>query len=1479
VEKRHKEILRPLVAGLRRLLAGSADGTVRGDLDRELERLGLGPEGTIAAFDALPNPTPAQRRARLVAEAELGSMENRHERIAARGAFVERAAYGWINRLLALRVLEARGLIDETLRANPEYGGVSEALHVLRLEQPQRAGGADGGWWAVLEEACRAQALALPGLFALEASSAAATHTLHDAAIALRPTTHALVACIALIGGASEAGKALEREALAEQDAAFADPDAIGWAYQFYQEEAKAQVYARLKAGKKVVTRDEIAAATQLFTEPYMVQWLLQNSLGRTYQEIYPDTSLPEQWAYFIKPETREAPPVQDLADLTLIDPCMGSGHFLREAFDLLVAMYRERRPQLGAKEIADVILERHLFGIDIDPRAAQLAALTLYLRAWELVRQERHARHQSGPGSYRPRSMNLATTPGRMEPGALARHLGRHPEDLPLAPFLGGVFTALESADILGSLLQPRRHLSEAIARLRQSHQMSMSFDAEAQALIGTVESLAQSNPDELENVLLDRVAAGFALDARGVDDVGAMLFGQAAERGVRLLQLLDKRYVVVATNPPYMGSKNMDTTTLKYVERHFAPGKRDLYAAFILRNLELALPGGRVAMVTQQSWMFLSSYADLRAVPEEDLADARQRKVFTGLLRETSLETLAHLGEYAFEETAAAGAFAAMFVTANARPVETHHLAALRLVGLRNASEKAAALRQGAAGQAASVVSCPAQADFLPIPDAPMVYWLSGRLLGLLWSNQHLGDLFPVRQGLATGDNSRHVRCFWEAPAKALIGADRDRTARWAWYAKGGRYQKWAGLEWQVVDWEGSGLRIHAFRGAAIRNESCYFDVGLTYMQIARGSLNLRLMTNAVFGHTGNSVFPDGLQRLAICSLLNSRVATYYVRAIAQKLSFEAGHVSILPLPEHLPSCLNLLGQTCVQYKMCRVACDSLERAFVPARGLTLRCHGSERATAVARDAHTELPAALAVLHALEGLNERLVCDAYGLDEVDVATVMAETGTPVGWHPLLPGYGDLPPLAERLALPGALHERLQAHLATLTRAFAGPDTAVSGPAPTAVSGLVALKARLRSLYAAGPGAVETERDEGLESGEDDAVAGAYLPIPTETYLEELSLKLQIHPISVYWLLQEIRAEGARCKPEEQRLLEDRLSVIVLRLLGHRWPKQLEAGEPVPEWAEADGIIPLLSGCGVPSLTERVRARLRTADGDLGAQQAEALLQELTGQDLEAWLRRSFFTRHVRQFKHRPIAWHLASRPQAMAGSKRRGGIRPAPAFECLVYYHGLGLGLMARLRTQYLAPRMQAEQGRREAARQGRDEVTAAQATAALQELEGFAQLLRRVEEQGFACDELEAKLAGEPLDRWSGDGIGAPADHDDLLRRERAWAVDGNDGVRVNVAPLQLAGLLADQVLPKETDARKAIADRARWRSDERRWVREGVLPRCGWMPEDVPESPRWTERAPEREAERLKLERKRAEAMARLGNTTLDGAASD
>jgi hypothetical protein len=195
-----------------------------------------------------------------------------------------------------------------------------------------------------------------------------------------------------------------------------------------------------------------------------------------------------------------------------------------------------------------------------------------------------------------------------------------------------------------------------------------------------------------------------------------------------------------------------------------------------------------------------------------------------------------------------------------------------------------------------------------------------------------------------------------------------------------------------------------------------------------------------------------------------------------------------------------------------------------------------------------------------------------------------------------------------------------------------------------------------------------------------------------------------------------------------------------------------------------------------------------------------------------------------------------------------------------------------LARIRTRYVEPLLRTERRRAEDAHRANDDTTAAIANDRIYELEDLANRVRGVEEAGFECAELDKSLAVESLDRWSGDGYLAPTSQDELANNERAWRVDINDGVRVNIAPLQMAGVLAGDVL-KSVDAKKAIADRARWRSDERRWVRQGKLPRCGWMAEDVPESGEWTRLAPQREAERLKLEQKRKAVMEKLADANV------
>lgn len=1435
MEKRHKDILRTLVGKLRHILVGTVtdDGLTPGNLDRELERIGIAPDGTITPIDALATTLfHGELRAYRVAVAQLAPLHV-EQRVAARHEIIERAAYTWINRLLALRAMEVRGLIDSTLRGEEAYGGISEKLYFLRKDEPQRSADASGGWWAVIEDACVVQAKALPGLFSLD-----------DPNAALHPAPRALLQCIELVNGSEAIVKGIT---LDELDAVFADPDAIGWAYQFYQEEAKASIDAKCKRGGKAASRAEIAAKTQLFTEPYMVQWLLQNSLGRSYHEAYPQSTLPARWEYYVTPETLDTAAPLSLASMTLLDPCMGSGHFLRAAFDMFVAMYREQRPTMQAKELADTILSQHLHGIDLDPRAAQLAAITLYLRAWELVREEQRKMRTSGDGSYIPPAMNLATTPMGLTEGALERHLQRAPQDKIFKALLKDIFTGLEQADILGSLLRPREYLDSAIADLLKPQNLELAFDPEMVARRRDIIKLAEVDPAGLRNTLLETIANSFKVEAGNTSDVSVALFGREAEQGMRLLQILDRQYAVVVTNPPYLGLKQMSEPLRKYVEKHYSLGKRDLYSAFVLRCLSLCSSIGRVAMVTQHNWMFLRSFGELRALPVKKTLVSKNNNVFTGLLRMITVECLVQLGANAFEEIKGEVVQSVLFTFFNGLPQSKHRIAAFRLTGAKTMQEKRQLLSFANSRSAFRYEAI--QANFVKLPQSPICYWLTNSMIELLQGHS-VGDEYACQAGVTLGDNNRFLRKFWEI--KSLSQGILN-------YVKGGGYQKWSGLEQDYLLWGTNGEKIKAHIDTNypylqgnygwLLKENTFFQYGWCWTLMAQGVLGVRKLDGlTVFDSACPAVFGENI-RPGVGMLLNCRATSYLLRTISSDIKYRESYVARAPLPQNLPSDVKVIEMAAFSLKSWLVSQCCIERSY----RVTTKPIGNQEIKFVFY--------VQCMLHTIEGLSEHIGFTAFNLNTYDKKAILDETGTPAGWYPLIIGYNTLPSLPNNIDIP-PLPQELFDYLAEHKRIVVSDKE------------LTRIKSNLKALYEAGPhakGVEQEEREETTEEseGEEEMASGAHIPIPTETFLEELSVRMELHPISVYWLLEELRADGVRCLPEERRLLEDRLSVLVLRLLGHRWPKQLEVGEAVPSWADEHGIIPLVPGTGRATLAERVRERLQLEDGALETQQTEALLQELTGKTLEQWLRSNFFAKHVQQFKSRPIAWQLTSTPikgEKLAGiaKKRRGTTEPTtrgPAFECLLYYHACSRSALTRIRTQYVEPLLQSERDKVErggrtrfAANDGPQQETLLAdddgaipfAKLRIRELEDFVARLQQIEESGFETPELQTLLADEPLDRWSGDGLQAPKNAAALYRAEKAWQVDINDGVRVNIAPLQLAGVLSGVVLAKASDAKKALLDRSRWRADERRWVRAGKLPRCGWMDEQVPASAAWLER---------------------------------
>ncbi|QXO96042.1 BREX-1 system adenine-specific DNA-methyltransferase PglX [Methanospirillum purgamenti] len=1367
MDPEQKKILRPLCLNLRHILEGyydTDDVWHAGDLEQRLNSLGIWWDRDPLPAEQLTHLSPEDKNARTVIDAYLALRDEAGiDRKVAVEEFVRETAYSWANRLLILRCMESRGLIDEVIITKDSYGGRSLALKRIAEKSPQLCTGQDGGLFAMLDAAFSEHAKTLPGIFDPQAPG-----------VALRPSVAALKECIALLSGT----QAVSGKIIAD-DSVFSAPDALGWAYQYWNGEEKDRVFEQLrtKKGKKIEGAAEIIPATQLYTEPYMVKFLVQNSLGAIWMQMHPESNLCSSWEYYVKDADRAPVKQKNVASITFLDPACGSGHFLIEAFDILYQMYEAEGKVTEPDKICKGILSHNLFGIDIDERAVQIARAALWMKAATQVFE------------FTGTPKNLVATNIRLpkEKDHLAEFLAKHPEDKPLSKALEAIFDGLAHVDELGSLVQIEEPVKKELEVIRKGLGGQATFGGELSGQTMLMAPKSTGEYEEWQAGVMDRIREQFSAEAERANPT-ERFFSQAAVQGMQIVDLLSRRYDVVAANPPYMGSGNMGSMLKKYVERHYSEGKRDLYAAFILRNLGLNKKGGKVAMVTQQSWMFLGTFSNFRARFEEKGKDVSNYN-FKGLLRESSIELLAHLGPHAFEEIGGEVVSTVLFILSNQTPHEKHEILTYRLTGCCNAADK----QKGLINKNVSDIKKINQLIFTRIENSPLVYYLEYPLIEILIHNQKLSSLSQSRQGLASANNARFVRLIHEINYK--------NTLRWVIFVKAGRFQKWTGLENYLVDWGSNGSRIKNsviekytyLKGDyawVVKNESTYFKEGWTYTKVVSG-LGFRKLNSCIYSHGSNSVFfnEDFSDSLFYIGILNSHLSTFFARAISQKLGFESGYIERLPIPS-LNSFKNLISR-CVEialfYKGKNCATELLEKSY------------NFREKSILDEL---------IIIIVEGIIEKLSFESFEIDESSQDLIIYETGTPAGWFPLITNYDSLPSLPDDIPkLPQEVIDYLITH--------------------HRISLNDSIKPRLRSLYEAGPGAKEDEPEEPAGGDEEETVVGARIPIPAETFLEELSQKLEIHPISIYWLLQEGIAEGWRCIPEEQRILADRYTVLILQMLGHRWPKQIEAGEPVPAWADDDGIIPITGGCGESTLLERVRERL-TAEGE-DLREAERYFTEVMGSSLEAWLTTTFFKHHTKQFKKRPVAWQL----QSGAFTKKK-----TPAFACFVYYQAMNQDTIPKIRSQYVGTlRQRYETQLRDlegiSDRSEDQDRRVRELSELIGELKAFDKKLEELAKQGFACKKLEEIVRGESLDNWcSIDGVKPfPSDAAGFLAQEQAYVPDINDGVRVNVAPVQKAGVLAADVIAKK-DVEKAIADRAEWRADERRWCREGKLPKCGW-----------------------------------------------
>ncbi|MDM8085948.1 BREX-1 system adenine-specific DNA-methyltransferase PglX [Cellulomonas cellasea] len=650
------------------------------------------------------------------------------------------------------------------------------------------------------------------------------------------------------------------------------DVEVIGWLYQFYISDRKDEVFAGFNKNKKAGA-DEIPAATQLFTPHWIVRYLVENSLGRLWMLNRPGSRLVDQMQYYIAPIDEEADFVRigSPEELKVVDPACGSGHMLTYAFDLLYAIYEEEG--YAPAEIPGLILTNNLYGVEIDPRAGALAAFALTMKARAKQRTLFSKRVEPNvcvlePISFTPDEIDFLLTRGGDKHAELA------------------FWNQFAQANVTGSLVKPNRAVLEDARR--------GLTNANANAVDG----------DILVAELLDRAAAT-----------------------IRQADVLSRTYHVAVANPPYMGSGNMETTLANFAKSEYPLAKIDLYAMFIDRCFELVDSIGAVAMVTQDSWMFLGAYAKYRV----------------WLLNRASLATLAHLGTSAFDTISGEVVSTVAFVA------NTYGAGVSRSVFVRAADvesgAKADVLMRAAVGSEAERTWVRSVSEFLDVPNTPVVYWASDGELAALRKGPYLGELLQAREGLTTGNNDRFLRRWYEV-SQGSIGFGIESTeesvtsgARWFPYQKGGSSRRWYGNFDFVVDWEDDGERPRANIDEAtgrVRshnyNGTYGFKRGLTWSGISGDGFAVRDVEGGfMFDAKGPMAFPNREDELRVLEgFLNSSTATRFMRLLAPRLDFKLGHVLSLPVRVRTSDRVSELGTRCIDLSKQEWDADELSAHF---------------------------------------------------------------------------------------------------------------------------------------------------------------------------------------------------------------------------------------------------------------------------------------------------------------------------------------------------------------------------------------------------------------------------------------------------------------------------------------------------------------------------------------------------------------------
>lgn len=881
---------------------------------------------------------------------ETGSYQGAYEKA------LDEYTFTLFNRLAALKVMESHRMFPEVITKRVENGGRSFGHRAWLEENPAMAAEELEGLLPYIRDAFDALG--------------------REIRLYSRESTYDMLPFVLDMNVILGAVNAVEEDKDVGTEIWQSD-DIMGWLYESYNLSKK---QAFKDSGAKIEF-DKVSLTSQIYTPRWVVEFLVNNSLGKLYLEMYPDSEIKRRYKIANAPATRVRTP-KPLHEIRLIDPATGSANFLLYAFDFFYTLYQDQIDHYGEDyeedDIPKLIIENNLYGVDLDDRAIQIAQLGLYIKA---LRKNSRVHIEK----FNVVSSDFYLPDFDVVAASFTDSLAKDPLQKQL---IKEIWTDLQGAYQFGSLIRVEERFNAKFGEIYEKMKAPQG-DIFATGEYLSIEKFKSQFFSDLHT----------AVSAYSQKSGNSFLQSKSND-AISFLEILIQKYDVAVANPPYTDSADFGEKLKRFIEANYKKPyafHSNLYTTFIKRSFELIFADGFFATIHPHTFMFIKSFEGVREYiinnsHVEIMVDYGLDRVNLfgpGILLDATFYVLSKrksndLGIY-------------FNITANIQ--EKYKLETFCAL-LNDCINKITNDRIYSIDQEKLKI----------IKSWPFIYWISDGFREK-FSEGLIEKTADIRAGIQTSNNNRFLRFWWEINKNIILSesADPEFVKKWVKYSKGGPYQKWYGNIWLVIDWENNGKKLQEFlisRGQDLHAQEYNFKEGLTYSASGSKGISLRyLPKNHLFDIGGSSVFLTKKFKniFYLMGFLNSKLVFYITDCLNPTVNKQPGDLKRIPFVKpnrSLELTITNLSEACFKIKryLCKYSLIELDFIYSP---IFIKTQGDIKVNIKAY-LNYENHLLTHILISESILNEK-VFEVYELTPEDKAMVIAKEGEPIGSLPIL--------------------------------------------------------------------------------------------------------------------------------------------------------------------------------------------------------------------------------------------------------------------------------------------------------------------------------------------------------------------------------------------------------------------------------------------------------------------------------------------